>query len=114
MDRWKSYDLLTHVVRISVGYYAFGTVAVKIEKRYLSPPAPVPGESLACALFRRDNASAQLQMPFYAMWNLTPAINSETIRGNLSCRTLIGPDGRWEVLCWTPGHRNKVFARPDG
>jgi amidase len=34
-DRWKSYDLLTHVARISVGYYAFGTVAVKIEKRYL-------------------------------------------------------------------------------
>lgn len=35
-DRWKSYDLLTHVARISVGYYAFGTVAVKIEKRYLA------------------------------------------------------------------------------
>ncbi len=36
MDRWKSYDLLTHVARISVGYYAFGTVAVKIEKKYLA------------------------------------------------------------------------------
>ena len=35
-DRWRAYDLLTHVARISVGYYALGTVAVKIEKRYLS------------------------------------------------------------------------------
>lgn len=35
-DRWRAFDLLTHVARISVGYYAFGTVAVKIEKRYLS------------------------------------------------------------------------------
>jgi len=35
MDRWKSYDLLTHVARLSIGYYAFGTVAAKIEKRYL-------------------------------------------------------------------------------
>jgi acetamidase/formamidase len=34
-DRWKAYDLLTHVGRISVGYYAIGTVGVKIEKRYL-------------------------------------------------------------------------------
>ena len=34
-DRWKAYDLLTHVANISVGYYAFGTVAVKIAKRYL-------------------------------------------------------------------------------
>ena len=34
-DRWKAYDLLTHVGRISVGYYAIGTVATKIEKRYL-------------------------------------------------------------------------------
>ena len=34
-DRWRAYDILTHVARISVGYYAFGTVAVKIEKRYL-------------------------------------------------------------------------------
>jgi amidase len=36
LDRWRAYDLLTHVARISVGYYAFGTVAVKIEKRYLA------------------------------------------------------------------------------
>ncbi|MEO1993859.1 MAG: acetamidase, partial [Planctomycetaceae bacterium] len=35
-DRWKAYDLLTHVGRISVGYYGMGTVAAKIEKRYLA------------------------------------------------------------------------------
>lgn len=34
-DRWKAYDLLTHVGRISVGYYDIGTVAAKISKRYL-------------------------------------------------------------------------------
>lgn len=34
-DRWKAYDILTHVAKISVGFYAFGTVAVKIEKKYL-------------------------------------------------------------------------------
>ncbi len=34
-NRWKAYDLLTHVGRISVGYYGIGTVATKIEKRYL-------------------------------------------------------------------------------
>lgn len=39
--RWKAYDLLTHAGRISVGYYAIGTVAAKIEKRLL---APVPTE----------------------------------------------------------------------
>jgi amidase len=35
-DRWKAYDLLTHVGRISVGYYGIGTVGTKIEKRYLN------------------------------------------------------------------------------
>lgn len=35
-DRWKAYDLLTHVGRISVGYYAIGTVAAKIAKEYLA------------------------------------------------------------------------------
>ena len=35
-DRWKAYDLLTHVGRISVGYYGIGTVAAKIEKRYVA------------------------------------------------------------------------------
>jgi acetamidase/formamidase len=34
-DRWQAYDLLTHVGRISVGYYGIGTVAAKVEKRYL-------------------------------------------------------------------------------
>jgi amidase len=33
-NRWQAYDLLTHVGRISLGYYAFGTVAAKVEKRY--------------------------------------------------------------------------------
>lgn len=35
-DRWKAYDLLTHVGQISVGYYAIGTVGAKISKRYLA------------------------------------------------------------------------------
>jgi acetamidase/formamidase len=35
-DRWRAYDLLTHVGRISVGYYAFGTVGAKVAKRFLS------------------------------------------------------------------------------
>ena len=34
-NRWKAYDILTHVGRISVGYYGIGTVAAKIEKHYL-------------------------------------------------------------------------------
>jgi amidase len=33
-DRWKAYDLLTHVGTISVGYYAIGTVAAKIARHY--------------------------------------------------------------------------------
>jgi amidase len=37
--RWKAYDVLTHVGRISVGYYGIGTVATKIEKKYLTTPA---------------------------------------------------------------------------
>ena len=35
-DRWRAYDILTHVGRISIGYYGLGTVAAKIEKRYLA------------------------------------------------------------------------------
>ena len=35
-DRWRAYDLLTHVGRISVGYYGIGTVAAKVERRYLA------------------------------------------------------------------------------
>jgi acetamidase/formamidase len=34
-DRWRAYDLLTHVAQISVGYYAIGTVATKIARRFL-------------------------------------------------------------------------------
>jgi len=34
-DRWKAYDLLTHVGRISVGYYGIGTVATKIERKFI-------------------------------------------------------------------------------
>ena len=35
-NRWRAYDLLTHVARISVGYFPLGTVAVKVGKEYLS------------------------------------------------------------------------------
>lgn len=35
-DRWYAYDLLTHVGRISIGYYGIGTVATKIAKHYCS------------------------------------------------------------------------------
>lgn len=34
-NRWKAYDLLTHVGQISVGYYDGGAVAAKINKRYV-------------------------------------------------------------------------------
>lgn len=34
-DRWRAYDLLTHVGKISVGYYGIGTVAAKLSKRFL-------------------------------------------------------------------------------
>ena len=34
-SRWHAYDILTHVGELSVGYYAIGTVAAKIAKRYL-------------------------------------------------------------------------------
>ena len=37
-DRWKAYDLLTHVGRLSVGYYASGTIGAKIERRYVGAP----------------------------------------------------------------------------
>ncbi len=37
-DRWRAYDILTHVARISVGYYGIGTVATKIGKEFLSKP----------------------------------------------------------------------------
>lgn len=37
-NRWRAYDILTHVAKISVGYYGIGTVAVKIDKEYASKP----------------------------------------------------------------------------
>lgn len=37
--RWRAYDILTHVAQISVGYFPFGTVAVKIAKQYLRLPS---------------------------------------------------------------------------
>jgi acetamidase/formamidase len=36
-NRWRAYDLLTHVASLSIGYYAIGTVAAKVAKRYLQP-----------------------------------------------------------------------------
>lgn len=33
--RWQAYDLLTHVAKISIGYYGIGTVAAKIGKEYI-------------------------------------------------------------------------------
>ncbi len=35
-DRWHAYDLLTHVGQISVGFYGIGTVAAKVQKKYLA------------------------------------------------------------------------------
>lgn len=35
-NRWRAYDLLTHVARVSVGYYGLGTVAVKVAKTFLA------------------------------------------------------------------------------
>ncbi len=37
-NRWQAYDLLTHVGRLSIGYYAIGTVAAKIAKNYALCP----------------------------------------------------------------------------
>jgi amidase len=37
-NRWRAYDILTHVARISVGYYGIGTVAVKIAREFLNKP----------------------------------------------------------------------------
>lgn len=33
-NRWRAYDLLTHVAKLSVGYYGIGTVGVKIAKEF--------------------------------------------------------------------------------
>jgi acetamidase/formamidase len=37
-NRFRAYDVLTHVGRISVGYYDGGAVAVKIAREYVSKP----------------------------------------------------------------------------
>ena len=37
-NRWRAYDLLTHVGKISVGYYDIGTVATKIARRFVESP----------------------------------------------------------------------------
>jgi amidase len=34
-DRWKAYDLLTQVGRLSIGYYATGAVAAKVARQYV-------------------------------------------------------------------------------
>ena len=38
-NRWRAYDLLTHVAEISMGYYEGGGLAVKIEKKYVNHPS---------------------------------------------------------------------------
>lgn len=38
-DRWKAYDLLTHVGQISVGYYDGGSIGVKVDKQYINRPS---------------------------------------------------------------------------
>lgn len=37
-NRWRAYDLLTHVAKISIGYYGIGTVAAKIAKEFVVLP----------------------------------------------------------------------------
>lgn len=37
-NRWKAYDVLTHVGQISIGSYSTGTVGTKIEKQYANSP----------------------------------------------------------------------------
>src|SRR5437773_12068229 len=46
-DRWRAYDLLTHAARISVGYYALGTVAVKVAKDFIGELRASNAESAA-------------------------------------------------------------------
>jgi acetamidase/formamidase len=38
-NRWRAYDLLTHVARLSIGYYAIGTVAAKVSKEMAGRPS---------------------------------------------------------------------------
>ncbi len=37
-NRWRAFDLLTHVGSLSIGYYAIGTAAAKIAKHYAERP----------------------------------------------------------------------------
>jgi acetamidase/formamidase len=34
-NRWRAYDILTHVARLSIGHYTTGTIAAKIERQFL-------------------------------------------------------------------------------
>lgn len=45
-NRWRAYDLLTHVGQVSVGYYAIGTVATKVAKRYVEVGAGMHGSPI--------------------------------------------------------------------
>ena len=38
-NRWRAYDLLTHVGEISMGYYEGGGLAVKVPKKYVTHPS---------------------------------------------------------------------------
>lgn len=38
-NRWRAYDVLTHVGEVSVGYYGIGTVGAKIARRYAEQPS---------------------------------------------------------------------------
>ena len=38
-NRWRAYDLLTHVGQISIGYYGSGTVGTRIARRYVVSPS---------------------------------------------------------------------------
>lgn len=37
-NRWRAYDILTHVAKISIGYHGLGTAAMKINKEYARKP----------------------------------------------------------------------------
>lgn len=38
-NRWRAYDLLTHVAEISMGYYEGGGIAVKVAREYVTHPS---------------------------------------------------------------------------
>ena len=38
-NRWRAYDLLTHVAEISMGYYEGGGLAVKVPRQYVEHPS---------------------------------------------------------------------------